>query len=100
MALGANVNIKDKLIKKTTVKAAKQKKESKTHNINITSKLGLPSANPKTDTFGTRKMTFYIKGDMLRRLYNFAYWDRHSLTEAFNLVMEDGLKGKKTKEKE
>jgi len=44
-------------------------------------------------------MTFYIKEDLLEKLYNFAYWDRHSLTEAFNLIVKDGLKGKNTKKK-
>ena len=44
-------------------------------------------------------MTFYIKEDLLEKLYNFAYWDRHSLMEAFNLVVKDGLKGKNTKKK-
>lgn len=60
---------------------------------------GKPSQNPETDTFKTRKATFYIKEDVLQRLYNFAYWDRHSITEAVNIALQDGLKGKNTRPK-
>ena len=45
-------------------------------------------------------MTFYVKDDLLKKLYNFAYWDRHNITEAFNITITDGLKGKNTKPKE
>jgi len=58
---------------------------------------GIPSQNPETDTFKTKKATFYIKESLLERLHNFAYWDRHSITEAVNTVLQDGLKGKNTK---
>lgn len=96
MPLGQNVTFKDTLIKRTTGKTSKTIKEN---NTNIKYKVGYPSANPKTDTFGTKKTTFYVKEDLLKKLYNFAYWDRYSLTEAINAVLEDGLKGKTTKDK-
>ena len=101
MALGGNVHIGDKLIKKTTGKADKGNNARNAGNANITSKaIGQPSANPETATFATKKATFYIKEDLLKRLHNFTYWDRHSLTEAFNIVLTDGLKGKNTKDRE
>lgn len=93
MPVGKNINLKDKLIKKTT---------SKISNKNITSitrKTSMSSPNAKTNTYKTKKMTFYIKEDLLQKLYNFAYWDRHSLTEAFNIVVRDGLKEKDVKKK-
>jgi len=68
-------------------------------NVNSTRKRGMPSSNTKTDTYKTRKMTFYIKGELLQKLYNFAYRDRHSLTESFNIVVRDGLRGKNVKQK-
>jgi len=61
---------------------------------------GQPSKTPTRDTYKTKKATFYVKEKLLERLYNFAYWDRHSVTEALNIVLEDGLKGKNTKQKE
>jgi hypothetical protein len=99
MPLGGNVHIGDKLIKKTTDKGSKARKAS---NVNIAGNagIGLPSTNPETATFATKKATFYIKEDLLKRLHNFSYWDRHSLTEAFNIVLTDGLKGKNTKDRE
>lgn len=102
MPVGKNINLKDKLIKKTTSKASNissKSKVSNTSNTNITRKVGMPSPNAKNDTYKTRKMTFYIKGELLQKLYNFAYWDRHSLTEAFNIVVRNGLKGKNVKQK-
>ena len=99
MALG------DNLIRKTTGKrniTGKASKVSNVSNTNITrktSKVGAPSLDPKTDTYKTRKMSFYVKNELLERLYNFAYWDRRSLTEAFNGVVEDGLRGKNTRPK-
>jgi len=93
MALGKNVSIKDTkdtLIKKTT---------SKGSNVSITNKVGQPSHTPGTVTYKTEKMTFYVKKDLLERLYNFAYWDRHTITEAFNIVLENGLKGENTKQR-
>ena len=71
----------------------------KTKDITIKNKVGMPSPNAKTDTYKTKKMTFYIKGELLQNLYNFAHWDRHSLTEAFNIVVRDGLKGKDIKQR-
>jgi len=89
MPIGDNIAFKDKLIKDTTSKTSIARKESvvkKTSKTNATS--------------NTVKMTFYIKKDLLQKLYNFAYWDRHNVTEAFTMVMVDGLKGKNTKPKE
>ena len=99
MPVGKNIKLKDKLIKKTTSKVSSKSKVSNTRNTNITRKAGMPSFNAKTDTYKTRKMTFYIKGELLQKIYNLAYWDRHSLTEAFNIVVRDGLKGKNVKQK-
>lgn len=99
MPVGKNINFKDKLIKKTTSKVSSKSKVINTRNTNITRKAGMPSPNAKTDTYKTKKMTFYIKGELLQKLYNFAYWDRHSLTESFNIVLRDGLKGKNVKQK-
>lgn len=98
MALGGNIHTGDKLIKKTT---GKGNTAGNAGNVNIASKaIGQPSANPETATYATKKATFYVKEDLLRRLYNFTYWDRHTLTEALNIVLTDGLKGKNTKDKE
>lgn len=99
MPVGKNINLGDKLIKKTTSKGSIKSNISNTRITNITRKVGMPSLNSKTNTFETKKMTFYIKEDLLEKLYNLAYWDRHSLTEAFNLVVKDGLKGKNIKKK-
>ena len=107
MPIGENVALGDKLIKKTAKKATNNtnitNKRSKANIANITnivSKTGQPSTRPKTDTYKTRKTTFYVKEDLLKKLHNFAYWNRHSVTEAFNLVLSDGLKGKNVKPKE
>ena len=62
-------------------------------------KIGQPSHNPRADTFATKKMTFYVKENLLDRLYNFAYWSRQTRTEAINVVLEEGLKNKKTKQR-
>jgi len=99
MPVGKNIDIKDKLIKKTTSKVSNKSNVSNESNTNITHKAGMPSLDPKKETYKTQKMTFYIKEDLLQRLYNFSYWDRHSLTEAFNIVVNDGLKGKNTKQR-
>lgn len=66
---------------------------------NNTHKAGQPSLDPEKETFRTKKMTFYIKEDLLQKLYNFSYWERRGLTEALNMVVNDGLKGKNTKQK-
>lgn len=91
MAIGTNINLKDKLIKKT----AEAGNTSNADKKSITDK-----ADKKKATADTVKMTFYIKKELLDRLYNFAYWDRHTVTEAFNIALTDGLKGKNTKERE
>jgi len=92
----------DNLIRKTsnTGKASKASKTSKASNTNITNKpIGQPSRDPEADTFNTKKMTFYVKESLLEALYNFAYWDRRTITEALNKALEDGLKDKETKPK-
>jgi hypothetical protein len=106
MPIGDNVNLTDRLIKKTTNKTSITSKASITSKTNKirkasnTNRRGQPSRNPETTTYKTKKMTFYVKDDLLKKLYNFAYWDRHNITEAFNIVLTDGLKGKNTKPKE
>jgi len=92
MPIGNNIALRDKLIKKTTGKV------SKTSKRNITSKTYKRSKTGATSN--TVKMTFYVKQDLLERLYNFAYWDRHSITDAFNTAIKDGLKGKNTRPRE
>lgn len=92
MPIGENISLKDKLIQKTTSKGSITSKTSK--------KSVARKVNKETVTSNTSKMTFYVKKDLLKKLYNFAYWDRYSVTEAFNMVLEDGLKGKNTKPKE
>ena len=62
-------------------------------------KIGQPSNKPGKATYKTIKKTFYIKEDTLRKLQNYARWEWLGVTEAFNQVLEDGLKGKKTKSK-
>ncbi len=89
MPIGDNIAFKDKLIKKTVGKASKESKKNITNKTYKRSKAGATS--------NTVKMTFYIKKDLLERLYNFAYWDRHSITDAFNMALRDGLKAKNTK---
>jgi len=98
MSMGSNVNLKDRLIRKTADKASNVSKE------NITSKAGTAKdeeiKRPNGDTIATKdtkKATFYVKKELLQKLYNFAYWERRSLTEAFNTALTDGLKGKNTK---
>lgn len=103
MPIGNNISLKDKLIKKTTYKKSIVSKANNTNitsKTNIKSRFGQPSRDPKTTTYKTKKMTFYIKEGILKKLYNFAYWERHNITEAFNRALLDGLKGKNTKPKE
>ena len=104
MVIGNNVNMQDRLIQKTTGKASKGIIENKANNKNNTSNTSIASNERKkyittTDknrsSFETIKMTFYIKNKLYRELKNYAYWERLSLTEAFNRVMTDGLKEKK-----
>ena len=109
MPIGDNVNLMDRLIKKTTNKTnitnkasitSKTNKIRKVSNTGFTNRRGQPSRDPETTTYKTKKMTFYVKDDLLKKLYNFAYWDRHNITEAFNITITDGLKGKNTKPRE
>ena len=86
MAIGTNIRINDKLIKKTSPS------ESNTNIKNNVSK-----KNKARVTDNTTKMTFYVRTELLEKLYNFSYWDRHSVTEAFNIIVENGLKGKNTR---
>jgi len=125
MPIGSNMNLKDKLIKDTTKtasntnntsitgKISKKQKASNArirNNTDITSKGNIKSKistksitnninNKNNDTANTVKMTFYVQSDVLNNLYNYAYWDRMSVTRAFNRVMRDGLKGKDTRQK-
>jgi hypothetical protein len=100
MPIGKNIlPAGDKLIKKTTSIKSKGSKGNKASNTNIKSAFGMPSSDPNKNTYKTKKMTFYVKADLLERLYNFSYWDRRSVTEVFNTVLRDGLKGKNTKPK-
>lgn len=86
MAIGTNIRISDKLIRKTS-----------DNESNASIKNNVSKKNKAKVTNNTTKMTFYVKTDLLEKLYNFSYWDRHSVTEAFNNILEDGLKGKNTK---
>ena len=81
--IGKHIGIGDKLIIKTD-KASK--------NTRITRKLQKesPTAAEKV------KMTFYIEKGLLKMLYNYAFWERTTLTDAFNIAVTDGLKGKNT----
>ena len=101
MAIGENLGIKDKLIKNTehTNKASNKSKEGKADKEDFKRKTDIVG-DKNNVTSNTVKMTFYVKAENLKRLYNFAYWDRHNVTEAFNIVLADGLKGKNTKDKE
>ena len=88
MPLGNNTGLKDKLIRKTA---------KNINNINIINKVNKTSAKPNKATYGTLLQSFYIRKDLLKQLRHFAYWKRLRLTEAFNTVLKDGLKGKKIK---
>ncbi len=101
MPIGANVNLTDRLIKKTTNKTNITSKASITSKINKVSTENPGRYSTKHIATGnTKKMTFYVKQNLLKKLYNFAYWDRHNITEAFNTALSDGLKNKNTKPKE
>jgi len=85
---------KEETEKKETVSKAKKERTAKEK-----SKPGQPSKNPDTDTYDTKKMTFYVKKELLDKLYNFAYWDRYSITEALNIALEHGLRDKNTEKR-
>ena len=95
MPIGANIPTADKLIKRTTtVSSAENEKTGeetakKAHGHRFLS--GRENA-----TTNTVKMTFYVKQELLDKLYNYAYWDRMTVTEAFNKTLGDGLKDKNT----
>jgi len=64
MPVGKNINLKDKLIKKTTrsvSNVSNKSNVSNTRNTNITRKVGMPSPNTKTDTYKTKKMNIKQK---------------------------------------
>lgn len=87
MPIGENVMLKDRVIKKT----------DNVDNVNnISSKRKINKVNATDNAI---RVTFYLKEDLAEKIYNFAYWDRHSVTEAFNIIVADGLKGKITKSK-
>ena len=90
MPLGDNTGLKDKLIRRTT-------KINNKNNINIINKINKTSAKPDKATYGTLLQSFYIRQDLLKQLRSFAYWERLRITEAFNTVLRDGLRGKKIK---
>jgi len=100
MALGTNT---PKLIQKTVSTTNKKNNVSSTRNKNNVSntnngsKIGRPSQDPSKDTYNTKKMTFYVDLNVLQKLYNYAHWDRKNITEAFNIALKDGLKGKSTR---
>ena len=102
MPIGTNAPIVDRLIKRTdenrdekTGKTSETpQKESNISKKSITSK---KLSGKENATLNTVKMTFYIKQEFLEQLYNYAYWDRLSVTEAFNIALFDGLKNKTTK---
>jgi len=100
MALGKNLP-SDKLIRKTSKRkqsTSKSKQNTSSKDKNVPSGVGVTNPRRKQyPTHNTKKMTFYIHTGLLQRLYNFAYWDHLNVTEAFNKVLEDGLKGKNTK---
>ena len=98
MSIGTNVNLKDRLIRKTADKASNVSKENITNKASTTKAEEVMRPNgDNIATKGTKKATFYVKKELLQKLYNFAYWERHSITEAFNTALTDGLKGKNTK---
>ena len=99
MAIGKNVTLNDRVIKKTEVNKDKTSKTIDKNNAYSINKENLTNKIYKKNnvTDDTIKMTFYIKENTYQELRNFAYWDRHSITEAFNMVIVDGLKGKVVK---
>ncbi len=100
MSIGNNVNLKDRLIRKTVNKENNANKANNTSKANIVkTEYPPPYKSRSASTEGTKKATFYVKKDLLKRLYNFAYWERHNITEALNTILTDGLKGKNTENK-
>lgn len=105
MSIGKNINLgsgeEDRIIRKTTKSRGVTRITRTTRKTrNSIKPASLTVKNSPADKGVKTKMTFYIRGPLLKKLYNFAYWDRYSLTDAFNVVVSDGLKGKNTKEKD
>jgi len=98
MPIGTNVTIKDRLIKKTSNRNSGASIANK-ENIASNASTAI-NGKSKNATENTKKATFYMNPELLRKLYNFAYWDRHSITEAMNIILADGLTGKNTKDKD
>lgn len=100
MTIGSNAPIGDKLIKKTVPQqeTAQPKAESPAKATSAAPKTTYqrPLATRENATTNTVKMTFYVKQDLLDKLYNYSYWDRLSVTEAFNTALAEGLKNKNT----
>lgn len=86
MPIGDNKPGENKLISKTT----RTRKADTTGDTSKASKTREPTPY-------TKKVTFYLAPDNAEKIKNFAYWDRHTETEAVNIIIEDGLKGKTTK---
>ena len=98
MSIGTNVNLKDRLIRKTADKTSNVSKGSIANKASTAKAEEIVRPNgDNIATKGTKKATFYVKNELLQKLYNFAYWERRSITEAFNTALMDGLKGKNTK---
>lgn len=98
MSIGDNVNLKDRLIRKTTDKRSNTSNTNKvSKNSNTKTESPISYRTKRTATEETKKATFYVKKELLQKLYNFAYWERYNITEAFNMILVDGLKGKNTK---
>ena len=53
-------------------------------------------SDKKLVTAGKIRQSYYIDEDLLKQLESYKYWDRLTITEAFNNVVRDGLKDKKT----
>jgi hypothetical protein len=98
MAIGSNIALGDKLIKKTEPpkKIDKVIKVNKVDNVDNVDNKG--NGGRDNATAGTVRTTFYVKKDMYKKLLSFAYWDRHNITEAINIALADGLKDKNTKD--
>lgn len=102
MSIGSNTPFIDKLIKNTSANEVTDDTSiinNKNNTSNKSSEKTLTEDSPrknKTVTANKVKMTFYAKSELLEKLYNYAYWERLSVTEAFNIVLSDGLEGKNT----
>lgn len=100
MSIGKNAPVVDKLIKKTSEVLENAEIVDKKNKESNASNAVSRRAARENATSNTVKMTFYIKQELLDRLYNFSYWDRYTVTEAFNIALTDGLKDKNTKQRD